>query len=106
MVYAQFYSHAILKVLFCISMLLAHCIITTTIHVFLAVDCGSGEWVGITSVSRTVCYLFVTDKRAAFSDGQQHCKLHGGSLASMRTHDEMVFVNGIISTRYSKCSQL
>ena len=87
-------------------MLLAHCIITTTLHVFLAIDCGSSAWAGIASESRNVCYLFETDKRAAFSDGQQHCKLHGGSLASMRLHDEMVFVNGIISTVYSKCSQL
>lgn len=53
-------------------------------------------------MSRDVCYKFVTDRRADFADAQQYCKLQGGSLASMRTPDEMVFLNGLRSTHYSK----
>ena len=44
----------------------------------------------------------MTDRRADYTEAQLYCRSHGGSLASMRTTNEMVFLNGLRTSYHSE----
>ena len=65
-----------------------------------ASGCGGGGWVQSPATGR--CYKFIDSMTVNWGTAQSKCSLFGGRLATLRTLDDMIFVNGYRVTRHGK----
>ena len=65
-----------------------------------ATGCGGGGWVQSPATGR--CYKFIDSMTVNWGTAQSKCSLFGGRLATLRTLDDMIFVNGYRVTRHGK----
>ena len=63
-------------------------------------SCGGGGWVQSPATGR--CYKFIDSMRVNWGTAQSKCSLYGGRLATLRTSDDMIFVNGYRVTRHGE----